>query len=115
MENSKRIHVFNQLKPYFCLLTAYNGNNFIQQQWRRYVQSVLVAFCAIMVNFMLFVFFVLMVWHLIENSGDLTKLIVTLPLLISLFQVHSSFISMSMKNHIVNETINRLQCIVDRS
>lgn len=115
MKNSKRIHVFNQLKPYFCLLAAYNGNNFIQPQWRHYVQSVFVAFCAIMVNFMLFAFFVLMAWHLIENSGDLKKLVVTLPLLISLFQVHSSFISLSTKNHIVNETINRLQRIVDRS
>lgn len=115
MENPRSVYVFSALKPFLRLITAFNRDNFLQKHGQNYLRGVFNAILAALTHLVLILFLLLMVWPLIKNGADLKELMVLLPMVISLFQVHSSLIGFTMANRDVTDTIKFLQHIVDRS
>lgn len=114
MENSKKIHILTEFKPYIRLIEAFNHENFNNSNWHDTILSVFYAFCAISTIILAPTVALSLFWRCAENNFDFTIFVVTIPLLISSLQVDSIFIALMWKNHIVHDTIERVQKLVDR-
>lgn len=109
----RRAPIFNELAPYLRLLSAYNADNFHQNQ-RSIRHSVFYAFLATFIILVVPITVMLGFWNLFEKDADLTKYVVALPLLISIIQMHLTFIAMVMKSRTINETIHQINQIADK-
>lgn len=114
MENAKKIHILTEFKPYFRLIEAFNHENFNNSDWHDIILSVFYAFCAISTIILVPTVALLLFWRCAENDFDFIIFVVTIPLLISSLQVDSIFIALMWKSHIVHETIECVQKLVDR-
>lgn len=113
MDVRNKITVLNEITPYFRLLTAFESDNFRQQNWRYTVWSVFYVFGASMIILLLPTMIALAIWYLIENDVELIAFVATLPLLVSILQLELTFIALIWKNRRIIETINQLQRLVD--
>lgn len=111
MKNTRKIRVLNEFRPYFRLLKTYNRENFGQRDWR---SSYIYAFITTLLVLSESLFILSGIWYLIENVGDLQKLVVSLPLVITLSQMDLTFITLITKNQMITEAIKRLQQAVDQ-
>lgn len=114
MENSKKIHILNEFRPYLRLIEAFNHEHFNDTDWHGIKSSVFYAFCAVLTILLAPTVALLLFWRCAENNFDFIIFVVTIPLLISSLQVDSIFIALMWKSPIVNETIERVQKLVDR-
>lgn len=111
---SSKIRVLNNFRPYLRLLNAFKFDNFHQSDWYSIRQSIYYAIYAALLLILIPVAIVLGAWYLIENLGDLRKIIVVFPLLISMVQVVLSFVALIRRNILINETIYRIQHMTNR-
>lgn len=115
MEELSEIHVLSNFQPYLRLITAYNTNNFRQTDLLNISRSIFYAFGATVIIVSIPTFIALIIWHLIENEMDLKVFVTVLPPLFSLFRMVLTFVAMLFKNHIISETIQRIENMVLRS
>lgn len=107
MEGSSGFHVLtiSAFRPFISLIAAYNRGNI-----RR--SNVQYLFCSTVMNIFPTSFPVLGVWHLLDINADFMKLVVALPLIISLVQLELLFVAQILKNRVITATIDRLdECI----
>lgn len=111
---SKKIRVLNSFRPYLRLLNAFKLDNFYQCDWFSIRQSIYYAIYTSLLLILIPAAIVLGAWYWIENRGDLRKSIVVFPLLISMVQVVLSFVALIRRNSVINETIYRIQNIINQ-
>lgn len=83
-----RIEILHKFQPIFILLKAYNVNNFSALNRRSLSPAIQVTYSLLEIV-ALIIFFVLWSWNVIENIVDMSKLIVSVPLLCGIFWVLS--------------------------
>lgn len=109
-----RLHILDDFGRYLRLLKPLNFNHSHQSGWRSTLQNGGYEFCSICINLVIPPLIMLAIWCVIENGGDVAKLVVVLPIQTSILQMELTFIAFIVKNRIVNETIVSLQNIIDR-
>lgn len=113
MTNSRKIHVFGGSRFFLRILTAYNSDNFHQHDWRCSLKSISYAFGATLINLSVSTVLILAVWYLIDIRTNVEKFLVSLPLAVSLLQTQATFNALMVNNRRIDETIKRLQQLVD--
>lgn len=114
MATQRHFHVLDKFRPYLHLLQVYNSSNFPLENWHHILHKAVYALVAFLVNMALVMVIILGIWDLIENRVDLRKVVAGLPILTSLLQMEVKFVALILKNHTVNDTINKLQRIINQ-
>lgn len=110
MDNSGPVHVLHKLRAFLRLMNAYNPAYFRENTPR----SVAFAICATGIIFLIPIFISLGALYLIENNAELRKVVVALPIMFTFGQTDAAFVAILLKYRIINETIDRLQTVVDQ-
>lgn len=113
MNNTGYIRVLVAFAPFLRLIKSYNLDNFHHCNWRCNLASVKYAFITTTIIVSIPIFHVLGIWHLIENEADLSTISVSLPILTSFTQMELTLIALILKNRTIDETIKRIQQLVD--
>lgn len=111
MENFSKIYVLSTFRPFLHRIKAFNSEHFHQSTWHLGVPY---AICSIVMIFTLSSIVLLGVWNLIDIDAGFKKLVVALPLIITLFQLDVMFVALVMKNHVITGAIDRLQEVIDQ-
>lgn len=114
MGNFDRVRVLNELRPFLRLINAYNSDYFRDSNWRGSLRSVCIALCATIMICLIPIFISLGAWYLIENEAAMRKVVVALPILFTFGQTDATFVALILRHRIINETIDRLQKVVDQ-
>lgn len=114
MRVSNKIHVLSAFDAYLRLFSAYDCNNFRDNNWQSISHYVCSVFCVTTIAILLPIFVSLSIWNLIENEENLEKIVVALPILLTFTQMEISFIVMIIKNRTTTATISQLQRVVDQ-
>lgn len=114
--NPKEISISRAFRPFLRQLNAFNCENFQYNntKWRSILRNVFYAFASTMMIFLLAAISVLAFWFLIEINANLKRFFVSLPLVISTTQMEITLIVLLMKNRVINNTIDRLQSLVNQ-
>lgn len=106
--------VLKQFRLYLRFLKGYNFDNFQHKNWHKIVNSVCYALGTTMIILLIPAYGILAFWSVLERGADLKKMVVTIPLLCTGLQFESTYIALMMRNHIISQTIDQLQTIIDR-
>lgn len=114
MANLRGICIFNKFRPYFPLIRSYNPEHFQHCDWRDIRNNVFVAICTTLIIAFGSILVIFGVWHLIENRGDLEKIMIPLGMMIPEILLECTLIALILKNRRINDTINGLQQVIDK-
>lgn len=109
-----RIRVLNQFRPYLRLLQAFNIENYRHHDWHSTRRSICYGCCAFLIGTFTLTLVFFSFWFVIDNDCDFGKLVVVLPLQISVTQMELTFFSLVKNNRIIDETIERLRLVVGK-
>lgn len=113
MNNTKKVHVLNDFKPYLPILQAYNRDQFRQHDLRSIFRSVFHALCASIIILCIPIIAVLYAWYEIENGFELKHVAAAVPMVLSVVHMQVTFISLVWENRQISETIQQLQTMVN--
>lgn len=112
---SGRIQVMKAFKPYMRILRIYDTDNYHGHDFRTIIGNIIFA---IMISFFTMVSFPIIivcgVWLCVDLDFDLNKISSTAPITIHTLQYLLVYISFTLRNTEIQDTINRLQSIVNR-
>lgn len=108
------IRVLNRFRPYLRVLQAFNHENFHHHDWRSTRRSIYYGCFSFLIGTFTATVIFLSVWFLIDNDCDFGKLVVLLPLQMSIIQMGLTFLPLVKNNRIINETIERIQLVVEK-
>lgn len=111
--NIRRIHVLKEYAPYLRLLRTYYLNNDDEQDSNTHRNNIVNA---VIVTFVVFLHIVQMFcgyWYCEEHHFALGEITATVPVLLHSIQYFLAFVSMSSNYHKIDDTMQRLQRIVD--
>lgn len=115
VENSTKIQILNEYRPYLRLLKAYNVDNFRQNgQRQNYYRSVFDAFFTTFIIVIMSSHLLFDIWYIIDYHTDLKKVVTLFPLTMTTLQIWVSFIAFLLKNGTITEMIDRLQSVVEQ-
>lgn len=114
MESPNQIRVFSSFKPFLQLLQSYNTENYKKCRRAQLVKNIGLAFGMTVLIALLPISIVLIIWCLIDKNVTLQKVVVIAPLILTIFQLFVKICSLVTKNRHVNETIARLQGVIDQ-
>lgn len=114
MAEMRKIHVLHAFQPYFRTLQIYNAENFTQSDRLKILRNfgftvVVTAFVALIPNTIL-----LAIWLLIEHDAPLRKLVIAIPLLLTLLYTLIAYIVLALRNRAIGGTIGELQSVIDQ-
>lgn len=113
MEESKKIYVFKSIKSYLPILQVYNSENYQQTNRVDWLKSV---FHAVGVTTLLAFIpneVLLAIWYLFD-VGDLSKVIVVTPLLLTIFHMFILFVAMTKENRQILATFDLIEYVVNQ-
>lgn len=114
MENTNKINVFNEFKPYLRFLKVYNHQNSHSRDWRSTLRRIFDALCTTLVILLTVCFALLTTWCLCENEVNLDKIVVAAPVIATISQIAFFGISLVLKSETMDGMIRRIQAMVDR-
>lgn len=115
MRNPSQIRVLAKFDPFLRLLKAFNSDSFrCCTNWRCSLRSVFYSFSSTVIIVMMFIWIVLLAWHLLENHANPKRFVASVPILATLLQITFTFIDLMMKNKMIAETIEQFQRVVDQ-
>lgn len=113
MENRNRIIVLNAFSIYLRVLKAYKSENFERSDRNRLVQNVCLAFGMALFLATIPIVTILSIWHILEIGAAVAIIVVTMPHIITMWQLLSTYVTMTMKIQFICETIQQLQKHID--
>lgn len=113
VEEAKKICVFEQFQSYFPILQVYNSENYQQTNRVDLLKNVLFGLGVTIILAFVPNEAVLAIWYLFE-LGDLSKVIVAVPLLLTLFHMFVLLVSMVTQNRRIQATFARIQNVVNQ-
>lgn len=114
MENSRKICILEQFRPYLRLLEAYNPKHFHHPDWLHFLHSVSYALCATAMVVHLPLVASLAIWYLIEVPVDLKMFVVQVPIQCCALQILIALLALLAKASNITETINRIQDLINQ-
>lgn len=108
--DSRRIRILEEFRPFLRLLRAYNRKKLFCNK----IHSVFYAIFTTLLIPLLPIVIILSFWYLFENGGDLRKIVVGLPVILSLALSAITFIALIIKNQLISETINEVQKAINQ-
>lgn len=114
MDNSTKIRVLKEFRPYIRLFEAYNCDHFLHREWRSIRRGVFNAFCTSFMITAMSSHLSFDVWYFVDHRDDLKKVATLFPLSMSSLQMFLSFIAMLVKNGTITEMMDQLQLVVDQ-
>lgn len=114
MNKTIKIHVLSEFRPFLRLLKAYNRTDFQHHDWRCILRYTFDVICATTIICSTPCFALLVIWYLIENGVDLKKIVVAVPIVITLVQTVFSSISLVSSTTRMDKMIDQMQTMVDR-
>ena len=113
MDNSTKIRVLKEFRPYLRLFKAYNCDNFRYREGRFIRRGVFDAFCTSFIITLLSSHIIFDIWYIVDHHTEL-KIVATLfPLSMTSLQKILSLIAMLVKNGTITELMDQLQRVVD--
>ena len=114
MNNPGYIRVLNDFTPYLRLITSFNPDHFCHRNSRYISFSVFYAFVATVILLSMPIHHVLGIWHLTEIEANLKGIAIAVVFLITFTLSEAIFIALLMKNDVIDETIKKLQQLIDQ-
>lgn len=114
MEGPKKLRVLSALDLFLRILKAYNAENFRQIDRPQLVRNICFAVGVSIGLILIFNTITLGTWHLIGSRGDLNKLVVSGPVVLSIVQLLMSYFALTAKNRQIAATIEQLQRVVEQ-
>lgn len=114
MDGSNEIHSLHKLRPFIRLLNAYDSDQFRHHNNCNYLKSAFYVFWTSVIAVANFFWFILIAWNLHENDYKWSKCVVSVPILISVLHIASTFIAMIAQNRNIIELFNQMQRIVNQ-
>lgn len=116
MEKAEKIRVLKAFDVCLPILKAYISGNFKQSdrhQILRFVYFVL----GVTLYFVIFPILIVMLelWYIFDNDGAIKIIVVVIPPALTVIQSVVSFITLTAKNQVITETIDRIQNVIDES
>lgn len=110
----RKIRLLQAFQPYFRTLQIYNPENFTQSDRLKNLQNfgftvVVTAFVALIPNTILQA-----IWLLIEHDAPMRKLVIAIPLLLTLLYTLIAYIVLALRNRAIGGTIGELQSVIDQ-
>lgn len=111
-----RLHIFNELKPYLRLFSAYNRDHFQSSNIvsTRNIKSACYALCATLAIIQMFVLMILSIWNSFEVCS-LLQTMIAIPVLSMMLTFELTFITLVLKNRTIIQTMVRIQDVLDQS
>lgn len=113
MEESRRISVFKSFKSYLPIFQVYNLEYYGEADRVDLLKSILRGLGVTILVAFLPNEFLLAIWYLYD-LGKLSKVIVTIPLLLTLFHMFILFVTMTKKNRLIKATFDRIEDVVNQ-
>lgn len=114
MDATKKTRVLQAFELYLNILKIFNVENFKQSNGEKTLKNIGFACgmtgCLSLIPFLS----VLLIWHLVGTSEVLRHFCLIAPLIISILQMGIKYIALASKNRVINETIERLQNVIDQ-
>lgn len=107
--NRPRIRILTEYYPYLALLSGYNFD-----QIGYFNHGIRYTIGATIHILLIFNFAISVSWRVVEDDIDFKKIVVALPLVISIMRMGITFIALMLKSRMIRETIDQLQCVVDQ-
>lgn len=111
------IHVLQEFKPLLRILQAFNSEHFDRHRNNRsnVLQTVCYPLGAFLGLFLVLTTILLGIWHLIDSADDFRKVVVGIPLILTIINEFIGGVSMLIENRTISDCIEHLQRIVDKS
>lgn len=114
MNDCNKIHVLNEIKSYFRIITAFNRENFNNHDWRAIFHNSWFALCACVILICTPMNAILYTWNLAENGAELKYLVAALPIMICGLYLEIAFTSLLFKNHRICGMIEQLEVLINQ-
>lgn len=114
LSDARQIHVLVAFVPFFRILKAYNVENFQHLDRRQILQNICLAMGAFVFAALIASTVQLQIWYLIDQRGDMRKVVVSGPLIISIASMLIIAIILTATNRDIAETIKQLQSVIDQ-
>lgn len=116
MANPKKIVVLKAFDAYLhILLEVNNAENFEGGDRNRLVQKVCLAVAINLFIALIPIVTILMIVYVVDNSATMSVLVASLPHILTMVQLFSTFVIMATKNRFICETFATIQTHVDNS
>lgn len=110
---TQKIDIISEYRPFLRILKAFNINNYRYNDRRLCRSNLLILLYTVTLATAEILEFILGVWHFFDHGFILKKIASALPLLISSVQVLSSYATLSLKNHEIDQVLENLQNTID--
>lgn len=112
--NPRKVLVFAECSLYLRVIDAFDAENFGHRDWRENVRSICYGLLAASVVFVTPVAITLYLWFVVESDADEKKLVATVPSMLGLAELFTTFLAMMTNRRIMSETIDRIQRVIDQ-
>lgn len=109
-----KIHVLQEFDPFLRALQAYNAENFGHIVRRHNVENWCFATGILTGTALSASMITLAIWHLFDCYGDWNKFVISGPIVLTLIQMLTSCVALTMANRKIDGTIGQLQLVIDK-
>lgn len=114
MKAAKKVRVLSALDLFLRILKAYNADNFRQIDRPQLVRNICFTIGVFIGLILIVNMITLGTWHLVGSGGDLNKLVVSGPVVLSIVQLLISYFALTAKNRQIAATIEQIQRVVEQ-
>lgn len=109
MKHFNTITVLAEFRRLFRFLTAFNSENFRQNDQDERLKSIGYTCGSIFILIILPIWFWLIAWYILEDGFEWDRCVVSVPILVTLVQLQITFVGLILFNRTIDENITHLE------